>query len=211
MIRFAFIKSTRMNKIFFGCFLLMAPAAFSQTAVNSTPASLSAPVFKFPPLDKSPMDVTYYPVNYPVLKIQDKAEEPLLARVLYSRPQKEGRTIFGNLVEMGKVWRLGANEATELELYRDVKVKDKKLPKGRYSIYAIPTEAQWTIIFNKDTDSWGAFKYDEKKDVLRVNLPVQKTPAPLDPFTILFNKSAGGADMVIGWDEAMVTVPFLFR
>lgn len=200
-----------MNKIFLGCFLLFAPAAFAQTSVNTTAASLSAPSVKFPPLDKSPMDVAYYPVSYPVLKIQDKTSEPLVARVLYSRPQKEGRAIFGNLVEYGQVWRLGANEATEIELYRDVKVKDKKLPKGRYSIYAIPTANQWTLIFNKDTDSWGAFKYDEKKDVLRVNVPVQKTPTPLDPFTILFTKSAAGADMVIGWDEAMVTVPFAFR
>src|SRR5438046_8240301 len=118
-----------------------------------------------PPVDKSPMDMCYYPNNYPVLKIQDKATEPLLARVIYSRPQKNGRLIFGELVEYGKVWRLGANEATEIELYKDVKVKDKKLAKGRYTLYAIPTESQWTIIFNKDTDIWGAFKYDEKKDV----------------------------------------------
>jgi hypothetical protein len=200
-----------MNKIFFCCFLFFAQATFAQTSTNAVQASSSTPAVKFPPLDKSPLDIAYYPANYPVLKIQDKATEPLMARVIYSRPQKEGRTIFGELVELGKVWRLGANEATEIELYRDVRVKDKKLPKGRYSLYAIPTEAQWTLIFNKDTDSWGAFKYDEKKDVLRVNVPVQKNPAPLDPFSIMFNKSAAGADMVIAWDEAMVTVPFAFR
>src|SRR5678815_3407801 len=77
--------------------------------------------FKPPALDKSPMDMSYFPANYPVLKIQNKAVEPLMARVVYSRPQKNGRVVFGELVEYNKVWRLGANEATEIELYKDVK------------------------------------------------------------------------------------------
>lgn len=198
-----------MNKILFGCFLLLAQAAFAQTSVNTPPAS--APALKVPALDKSPMDMAYYPANYPMLRIQDKASEPLVIRVIYSRPQKEGRTIFGGLVEYGKVWRLGANEATEIEVYRDVKVKDKKLPKGRYTLYAIPTETQWTLIFNKETDIWGAFMYNDKKDVLRVNVPVQTNAAPVDLFSIAFTKAAGGADMMIAWDEAMVTVPFTFH
>lgn len=200
-----------MNKIFFCCLLLLAQVGFAQTSVGSASAAQVAAAVKLPVLDKSPMDMAYYPANYPVLKIQDKANEPLVARVIYSRPQKEGRTIYGGLVEYGKVWRLGANEATEIELYRDVKVKDKKLAKGRYTIYAIPTETQWTIIFNKDTDIWGAFKYDEKKDVLRVDVPLQKSPAIVEPFTIAFTKSSNGADMVLAWDEAMVTVPFAFK
>src|SRR4051812_36369771 len=69
---------------------------------------------KLPPVDKSPMDMSYYPNSYPVLKIQDKITEPLVARVIYSRPQKNGRTIFGELLEYGQVWRLGANEASEI-------------------------------------------------------------------------------------------------
>jgi hypothetical protein len=146
-----------------------------------------------------------------VLKIQDKASEPLVARVIYSRPQKEGRKIFGELVEYGKVWRFGANEATEIEVYRDVRIKDKKLPKGRYTLYAIPSETQWKVIFNKDTDIWGAFRYDEKKDVLRVDVPVQKNATPVEPFTIVFAKAANGADMTIAWDEAMVTLPMAFK
>lgn len=200
-----------MNKLLsFCCLLLIGQAGFAQTAETTPPAPAASSV-KFPALDKSPMDMAYYPVNYPVLKIQDKVTEPLVARVIYSRPQKEGRTIFGGLVEYGKVWRFGANEATEMELYRDVKIRDKKLSKGRYSIFAIPSETKWTIIFNKDTDSWGAFKYDEKKDALRVDVPVQKNASPVNSFTILFAKSANGTDMLIGWDEAMVSVPFSFR
>src|SRR5262245_1300578 len=94
--------------------------------------------FKAPALDKSPMDMSYFPANFPILKIQNKASEPLLARVLYSRPQKNGRSVFGDLIEYGKVWRLGANECTEIELYKDVKIDNNRLKKGRYSLYAIP-------------------------------------------------------------------------
>jgi len=80
------------------------------------------------------MDMSYYPNGYPVLKIQDKITEPLIARVIYSRPQKNGRVIFGELLEYGKVWRLGANEATEIEFFKDVKNNNKKKKKGRYTM-----------------------------------------------------------------------------
>lgn len=162
---------------------------------------------KMPALDKSPMDMAYYPVNYPVLKIQEKANEPLVARVIYSRPQKNNRRVFGELVEYDKVWRLGANEATEIEFYRDVKIGGKKIPKGKYTIFAVPKQNEWTFILNKETDIWGAFKYDEKKDVVRVAVPVKKTPEPLDAFSIWFEKSAAGTDLNIAWDTVMVALP----
>jgi hypothetical protein len=200
-----------MNKFFLFASLLLAQAGIAQNSVAPSSAPTPATALKFTPLDKSPMDMAYYPANYPVLKIQDKATEPLVARVIYSRPQKEGRNIFGELVEYGKIWRFGANEATEIELFREVRMGDKRLPKGRYSIYAIPTETKWTIIFNRDTDSWGAFKYDEKKDVLRLDVPVQNSGTTVDPFTIMFNKATGGAEMVIAWDNSMVTVPMAFK
>ena len=199
-----------MNKLFLFCLLIVGYTGFAQNSNGSTSSTNNSAV-KLPQLDKSPMDMAYYPANYPVLKIQDKATEPLVARVIYSRPQKEGRVIFGELVEYGSVWRLGANEATEIELYKDVKIKDKKLSKGRYSLYAVPTEKAWTIVFNKDTDIWGAFKYDEKKDVLRMEVPVQKSTTIAEAFSILFSKSSAGADMTIAWDNVMVTVPFSFK
>jgi len=113
-----------------------------------------------PAVDKSPLDISYYPSNYPVLKIQEKVTEPLLARVVYSRPRKESRPVFGGLVEYGKLWRLGANEATELELYRNVTINGKKVMKGRYTVYAIVNEKTWTFIINRETDTWGSFKYE---------------------------------------------------
>lgn len=163
-----------------------------------------------PELDKSPMDISYYPNRYPVLKIQDKATEPLIARVLYSRPQKNGRVIFGELLEYGKVWRLGANEATEIEFFTDVKINDVKVKKGRYTLYGIPNEEKWTIIINKETDIWGSFKYDEKNDLLRIDLPVQKQTEVTEAFVMAFEKAATGANLIIAWDTIKLSLPIVF-
>ncbi len=163
-----------------------------------------------PPLDKSPMDMSYYPDQYPVLKIQDKITEPLVARVIYSRPQKNGRVIFGELLEYGKVWRLGANEATEIEFYSDVKINDIKVKKGRYTMYGIPNIEKWTIIINKETDTWGSFKYDEKNDLLRMDVPVQKQTAIREEFVMVFEKTETGAGLIIAWDDVKLNLPIVF-
>jgi hypothetical protein len=165
---------------------------------------------KLPAVDKSPMDIAYYPDNYPVLKIRDKAADYPVARVIYSRPQKAGRNVFGELVEYGKVWRMGANEATELELYQHVKIDGKKVQKGRYTLYAIVEKEKWTIIINKDTDTWGAFKYDAKKDVLRTDVTVQKTTEAIESLSIVFEKTFTGANLVIAWDTVKVSIPMTF-
>jgi hypothetical protein len=165
---------------------------------------------KFPPVDKSPMDMSYYPNGYPVLKIQDKATEPLVARVIYSRPQKNGRTIFGDLLEYGKVWRLGANEATEIEFFQAVKVGGTKIKKGRYTLYCIPNADKWTIIVNRETDTWGSFKYDETKDIARIDVPVQKQTEVLESFVMVFEKAATGASLNIGWDNIRISLPIQF-
>lgn len=163
-----------------------------------------------PPMDKSPMDMSYYPNNYPVLKIQDKITEPLLARVIYSRPQKAGRVIFGGLVEYGQVWRMGANEATEIEFYKHVHIGGKKIFRGRYTLYALVNENSWTIILNRETDTWGAFKYDPKKDVVRVEVPVQKTDTVIESVSMMFEKSTEGFNLVIAWDMVKVVYPIIY-
>jgi hypothetical protein len=160
-----------------------------------------------PALDKSPLDMSTFPANFPMLKVQDKATQPLIARVIYSRPQKNNRVIFGDVVEFNKVWRFGANEATEIEFFKDVKISNVKIKKGRYSLDAIPAADKWTIIFNKDLDSWGAFKYDITKDVLRVDVPVQKSPEVAEAFYIYFDKASSGFTMNAGWDDVKVSLP----
>ncbi len=171
-------------------------------------------VSKLPEIDKSPMDMCYYPNDYPVLKIQNKVTEPVVARVIYSRPQKNERLIFGGLVEFGKVWRLGANEATEIEFYKDVKIGGKKILKGRYTLYAIVNADTWTMIINKDVDTWGAFKYDEKKDLVRTNISVQKTSEITEALAMTFEpilsasgKATKNFSLTIAWDDVKVSLP----
>jgi hypothetical protein len=187
-----------MNR-FYALIVICLVVNYAVTAQTST----------LPAVDKSPMDASYYPQNYPVLKIQEKVTEPLLARIIYSRPKKEGRSIFGALVEFGKVWRLGANEATEIEFFKNVRINGKKINKGRYTLYAIPYEKTWIIIVNKETDTWGHFKYDAKKDVVRIEVPVQKPTEVLEFLAMGFEKTTTGINLVIGWDIVKVAVPII--
>ncbi len=185
--------------------LFLACAIVTHIALAQTSVSMVS--IKVPALDKSPMDMAYFPSNFPVLKIQDKATSPLIARVIYSRPQKSGRIVFGELVEIGKVWRLGANEATEIEFFRDVKIANKRIAKGKYTMYAVVNNADWTVILNKETDVWGAFKYDEKKDVVRTTVPVHKLAEPTEMFTMFFEKAPKGMDLIMVWDDVKVVLP----
>ena len=187
------MRRLKYDLLFF--FLLIAlNTCFSQTVL--------------PPLDKSPMDMSYYPVDYPVLKIQHKSDAPVVARVIYGRPQKNDRSIFGDLVPYDLVWRIGANEATEIEFYRDVKIDGKKLPKGRYTLYAIPSTEKWTLVLNKETDTWGAFGYDSKKDVLRTDVKVITRPDIIEVFTICFEGTdKTKTSLMVAWDNKEVHMP----
>jgi len=160
-----------------------------------------------PGVDKSPLDVSYYPVRYPNLKAQEKTTEPLIARVIYSRPKKEGRAVFGGLVEYGKLWRLGANEATEIEFYRPVTIGGKKVAKGRYTLYAIVNEKKWTFIINKETDIWGSFKYNQAKDVVRLESPVQTLNEPAEFLAMTFEKDNSTINLIVAWENTKVTLP----
>ncbi len=189
-----------MKKFFLLILVLISYTSFAQIA--SIPA--------IPSVDKSPMDMSTYPANFPLLKIQDKTTEPIAARVIYSRPSKSGRVIFGDLLEYNKVWRFGANENTEIEFYRDVKIKNVRIKKGKYSIFAIPMVDKWTIIFNRDLNTWGSFKYEMSKDVVRVDVPIQKTTEIAEAFFIYFGKTTTGFSLNAGWDDVKVSLPISF-
>ncbi len=159
-------------------------------------------------LDKSPLDVSYCPANYPILKMNGKATDVPMARIIYSRPQKAGRTIFGGIVKYNELWRLGANEATEIEIFKPTKINGKSLAKGRYTMFCIPTETKWTIIFNSEKDAWG-LTYNAKKDVLRVDVPVEKNTETVEAYTMYFETVAKGYNLVIMWDNAMAKIPMI--
>lgn len=104
--------------------------------------------------------------------------------IVYCRPSARGRKMIGEKEPFGKVWRTGANAATTIEFAEAVKIEGKSLPAGKYALFTIPNENEWTIIINKDFNQQGAYNYDEKKDVLRVNVKPTKTPQYVETFTI---------------------------
>ena len=161
---------------------------------------------KPPDLDKSPMDVSYFPRNYPQLKMRGQITAEPSARLLYSRPQMKGRAIFGEEVKYNEVWRLGANESTELELFKNATIGGKKIAKGRYSVFCIPTESKWTIVLNKDNYSWGSFTYKADKDVARIEVPVQKNGDNVEALTMYFDTNT----WVIQWANLKATIPVIF-
>lgn len=158
-------------------------------------------------LDKSPMDMCYWPANYPILKMSGKAKELPVARVIYGRPAMNGRAIFGGIIKYNELWRLGANEATELELFSAVKLGNKILPKGRYTLFCIPTETKWTIIVSKDNFCWGSFNYDIKKDLARIDIKPEKNEETVEVFTLYFEDKPTTANLVFLWDNIKASIP----
>jgi len=182
--------------------LLLAIFALTATAQN-------VPAAKFAAVDSSPMDALYYPLN--AVKVKKEDSSMPIIKVLYSRPMKKGREIFGVLEQFGKVWRLGANENTEIYFSKTVTIGEKKIKAGKYALFAIPNKEKWTIIVNKQTDRWGAFNYDDSKDVVRVDVKVGKLSNVLEAFSMTFTELPEGANLVIGWDTTQVTLPILFK
>lgn len=124
-------------------------------------------------------------------------------KIVYSQPHKRGREVFGNLVPFGQVWRLGANEATELTITREVFINGQFLPAGTYALFAIPDKDKWTIIINSETGQWGSYNYNQAKDVMRLDITTRPLPGELvyEPFTIAIDQKNNKADIVLTWDK----------
>lgn len=177
---------------------------------NDTVQIKPAPANPYAGTDLSPMDMIYFPVDYPKLKMTKAISTSPMARVIYSRPQKLGRKIFGELLKYDQPWRLGANEATEIEFFRAATIQNKKISAGRYILYCIPQEKNWTIVFNTNIDTWG-LQQDASKDIYRFDIPVEKTTNTVEYFTMAFEKnSSGGADLIIAWDDVLAKLPISF-
>lgn len=127
--------------------------------------------------------------------------------VFYNQPSKRDREIFGNLVPFGKVWRTGANEATELEFNQDINFGDKPLKAGRYTLFTIPHKKVWTIILNQKLGQWGAFKYRAEDDVLRTKIPSELKNETTETFTIDFIEKKENILMRLHWDKTNVDIP----
>ena len=160
-------------------FFLFIAAVFTCCTVGAQSAGSAAASYnlRFAPLDKSPLDVIYFPANYPMLKIQDKVSEPPVARLIYSRPQKDDRKIFGDLVPFGKVWRTGANNATIITFTDTVMVGSSKLSPGKYGLLSIPNKDEWTVIFSKQTNVTSPVDYKQESDAARINVKTSSIQA----------------------------------
>ncbi len=173
----------------------------SQIIVNPKPVS---GIF-----DQSPMDMIYFPTEFPKLKSQRQASGDPKVRVIYSRPQRHNRAIFGGLQKYGQPWRMGANEATEIQLFTPASVNGKKIAKGTYILYCIPEEKEWTIVFNSASYTWG-LQFDPANDVLRTTIPVEAIEEPVEALTMFFTDENGKAILHIEWDHVKAQLPFSF-
>ena len=124
----------------------------------------------------------------------------------YSSPRAKGRKIFGDLVPYGEVWRAGANEATTFVTTSDLMVGGTHVSAGSYTIFTIPNKDKWTLIINKKTGEWGIpYKY-ESDELARVDMKVSSTSSAVENFTIAFDKTAGGCNLRMEWENTRASV-----
>ncbi|MDX1941286.1 MAG: DUF2911 domain-containing protein [Saprospiraceae bacterium] len=126
----------------------------------------------------------------------------LAISINYNSPAVKGRKIFGGLEPYDKVWRTGANEATIFEVNKDVMINDQKLSAGKYALFSIPTEnGDWTVIFNKEANQWGAYNYKESEDVLRVKVKPGKTAALQERLDFKIDATNSVGKVIFSWEN----------
>lgn len=171
------------------CFSVSLMAQDAQILPRPDRITTTAPVAKKSPMNSASMRT-----------------EKGYARIVYSQPMLRNRQMLGNQVKFGKVWRAGANEATEIFITSDLNIGDQVLSAGAYSVYIIPDQNNWTIIFNKALGQWGAYNYDDAQDALRIQAPVKTMSNTYEAFTIFFEKN----QLVMAWGPARVELPVSF-
>jgi hypothetical protein len=149
-------------------------------------------------LDKSPMDKATFPASH---RISDK-----IVSITYSRPQLKGRA-FKDIVPFGKIWRTGANEATEIRVFKPIVIGGVEIPEGTYAIFTIFESEKMTFVINKAKNIWGAYAYNKEKDLLRFEVSTKTVEDNLEAFSMVF--SGGDAPKLhLGWEYTRASVPF---
>lgn len=166
----------------------------------------------------------FYFAGMPFLKNQTKKHSPQKTTtytykgaelsVNYSSPSKKGRVIFGKLIPYGEVWRTGANEPTTFSNSSEIKIIDKSLPAGKYSLWTIPGEESWKVIFNEEIPEWGVTIFSGgkettrnlDKDILQIEVPVRELIEPVESFTLMFEDNQQ-LYLGLSWDRTKINIP----
>ncbi|GGH46153.1 hypothetical protein GCM10011364_20110 [Mangrovimonas yunxiaonensis] len=136
----------------------------------------------------------------------------LKLNVFYNRPSKRGREVFGGLVPYKKVWRTGANEATTFETNKPLKVHTDSLPAGKYTLWTIPSDSSWHVMFNAKQYPWGVDMEmnpmrDPKFDMIDIEVPVEELNTVVEQFTIGFDNALDDLSLTMAWDNVKIAVP----
>ena len=136
----------------------------------------------------------------------------LKLKVFYNRPSKKNREIFGALVPYDQVWRTGANEATTFENNKNLDINGMTLPAGKYTLWTVPKDSVWTVIFNSKEYSWGVNAemkpmWDPNYDVINAEVPIEKLNNTVEQFTIAFDNSTDNLFLTMAWDYTKISVP----
>ncbi|MFD2517974.1 DUF2911 domain-containing protein [Salinimicrobium flavum] len=161
-------------------------------------------------------------VSYFIFKINTKSYSPedtvtyqkdgLSLEVFYNRPYKKDRQIFGGLVPFDQVWRTGANEATTFTTTKDILVDGSLLPEGKYTLWTIPMEDTWKVIFNSEMYPWGITANEvpfrvADYDVLTIEVDVTPLDEVVEQFTISFTEAYNFVMLNLAWDKTMISIP----
>jgi hypothetical protein len=127
-------------------------------------------------------------------------------KIAYSSPRMKGRKIFGGLVPFGEVWRAGANEATTFVTDTDINVGGTAVPAGSYTLFAVPNADKWQLVISKKTGEWGTAYPGPSNDLARIDMKVSPLSAPMENFTISFDKGSSGCILTMSWENTKASV-----
>lgn len=142
----------------------------------------------------------------PPAKAECKLADGKTVTIDYSSPRAKGRKIFGSLVPYGQIWRAGANEATSLVISSDITIGGKAVPAGKYTIFTVPNEDKWTLVISKKTGEWGTAYPGPDNDLVRIDMKVSKTSAPVENFTITLDPAGNGCTLKMEWENTRASV-----
>lgn len=142
----------------------------------------------------------------PPAQTECKFSDGKAVHIDYSSPRAKGRKVFGGLIPYGQVWRAGANEATTFVATANVKVGDKDVPAGNYTLFTIPNQDKWTLIVSKKTGEWGVPYPGEGEDFTRTDMSVSKTPSMVENFAINFAQQGDKCTLQMDWENTRASI-----